>query len=591
MAWDRGGFDRFRKPAGHYRNPTWKVDERRSRRFTVTFLKELLRISRKSQKALVDDTQSGQSRPTILFVKPDPIAPRRLGESSAPPKGSQARAGRWVAGVLVLVVAGVVASVRLRSRQESSPAVSTGSQESELVDSHLAESTGAPVQAQPRWGTDEVLRRLAAIGSMTLDPRERVRLIQELIRSADLTEPGCGAAFWDFAFGRLTPETGLEPVLDTLGHFWAIADRDAAWAFLTDPERTSTNPHDRLGDSQFLALKGLLLEWMRSDVAGALERARSFSQPVRRSGLMVHLYLEWLATAPNDALAEFPNETFQDGMGGLSTRILLLGIVQRQNPALGLKLFDAIPREAWTGVDDPEEVAQHLEWITNHPQLGATLIERLPEPIARPLVTRLVDAWTQVDPMAALEWLVDQSKFAQTGPDVLGYLFKRLAEVDPTSAVARFERLSSQDQSPWAPVLAAEWANRDPRSAVAWAQARWQQGMGSEALLRGTESWIKTDPVGAAAFIREILPTVTQPAEQLEFAQLWVTAEPSAGLDTLRSLVPTEALEAPAAACAELKIEGLAKAFLSFAEQGRGLSGMRTKLPGAVSFRAKQGPS
>jgi hypothetical protein len=279
-------------------------------------------------------------------VKPDPIAPRRLGESSAPPKGSQARAGRWVAGVLVLVVAGVVASVRLRSRQESGSAVSTGSQESESVDSHLAESTGAPVQAQPRWGTDEVLRRLAAIGSMTLDPRERVRLIQELIRSADLTEPGCGAAFWDFAFGRLTPETGLEPVLDTLGRFWAIADRDAAWAFLTDPERTSTNPHDRLGDSQFLALKGLLLEWMRSDVAGALERARSFSQPVRRSGLMVHLYLEWLTTAPNDALAEFPNETFQDGMGGLSTRILLLGIVQQQNPALGLKLFDAIPREA-----------------------------------------------------------------------------------------------------------------------------------------------------------------------------------------------------------------------------------------------------
>ena len=242
-------------------------------------------------------------------------------------------------------------------------------------------------------------------------------------------------------------------------------------------------------------------------------------------------------------------------------------------------------------MDDPEEVAQHLEWITNHPQLGATLIERLPETIARPLVTQIVDAWTQVDPMAALEWLVDQSKFAQTGPDVLGYLFKRLAEVDPTSAVARFERLSSQDQSPWAPVLAAEWANRDPRSAVSWAQARWQQGMGPEALLRGTESWIKTDPVGAAAFIREILPTVTQPAERLEFAQLWVTAEPSAGLDTLRSLVPTEALEAPAAACAELKIEGLAKAFLSFAEQGRGLSGMRTKLPGAVSFRAKQGPS
>lgn len=353
-----------------------------------------------------------------------------------------------MAGVLVLVVARVVASVRLRSRQESSPAVSTGSQESELVDSHLAESTGAPVQAQPRWGTDEVLRRLAAIGSMTLDPRERVRLIQELIRSADLTEPGCGAAFWDFAFSRFTSDTGLMAVLNTLGHVWAIADRSAAWTYLTDPKRTSSDPHNTLNLGQFEALRGLLSEWMRSDVPGALERARSLSPRTHQTELLTSLY----------------------------------------------------------------------------PQL--------------------LEAWTHVDPLAALDWLLDRSEFAETQPYILGKLFKHLVEVDLTSAVGRFERISPKDQNQWAPVLAAEWANRDPRSAVSWAQARWQQGMGPEALLRGTESWIKTDPVGAAAFIREILPTVTQPAEQLEFAQLWVTAEPSAGLDTLRSLVPTEALEA-----------------------------------------------
>ena len=79
---------------------------------------------------------------------------------------------------------------------------------------------------------------------------------------------------------------------------------------------------------------------------------------------------------------------------------------------------------------------------------------------------------------------------------------------------------------------------------MAWAQARWQQELGPEALLRGTEAWVKTDPAGAAAFLQEILPTVTKPSERLELTQLWVTADPSAALDTFRTLVPAEALDA-----------------------------------------------
>lgn len=55
---------------------------------------------------------------------------------------------------------------------------------------------------------------------------------------------------------------------------------------------------------------------------------------------------------------------------------------------------------------------------------------------------------------------------------------------------------------------------------------------------------MKTDPAAAAAFLQEMLPTVTQPSERLELAQLWVTADPSAALDPFRTLVPAEALEA-----------------------------------------------
>jgi hypothetical protein len=44
--------------------------------------------------------------------------------------------------------------------------------------------------------------------------------------------------------------------------------------------------------------------------------------------------------------------------------------------------------------------------------------------------------------------------------------------VDPKSAVHRFERISADIQSQWAPTLTAEWAAQDPRAAIDWAQAR-----------------------------------------------------------------------------------------------------------------------
>jgi hypothetical protein len=213
---------------------------------------------------------------------------------------------------------------------------------------------------------------------MTQDPDERVRLIKELIRSADLKASGCGAAFWDFALSKLTPETGLEAVLDTLGRSWGTADRSAAWAFLMDPERTSVDPHDNLGSSQFVALKGLLLEWMRSDLPGALEQARSVTQPMHRRTLLINLYTQWLTSAPEDALAGFSTETFEAGMGGLKTWILFMMLVEEKRPSLVPKLLDSIPREVWTHAGDTEDAARGLDWLSHRPRLGAAILERLP---------------------------------------------------------------------------------------------------------------------------------------------------------------------------------------------------------------------
>ncbi len=457
---------------------------------------------------------------------------------------SKSRTGRWMAGALVLVMVGSVVAVRLHSRRVGAPASVAVAPESEVADSSSTDGNASLATVETGLGTEEVLRRLAAIERATEDPKERARLIAKLIGSADLKAPGCGAAFWDFALGRLNDIPSLVVVFEALGRAWHHADQTAAWSFLTHPERTSADPYDKMGISRFSALNGLLLEWMRSDVPGALEQARLFEEPLAGPRLLVSLYRSWFATAPQDALAGFATEAFRDGSGGLNTRIALMEVLHRPNPSLGLKLFETIPREVWNRVANPSDVAIRLNWVTDQPQLGTAIIERLPDAIASGLVTSLIEIWTQVDPVAAMDWLVDRSKIDQAQSFAVGRLIEKVVQIDPTLAAAQVDRLSPKDQSQWAPVLAAEWANRDPKAAVAWAQARWQQELGPEALLRGTEAWVKTDPAGAAAFLQEILPTVTKPSERLELTQLWVTADPSAALDTFRTLVPAEALDA-----------------------------------------------
>jgi hypothetical protein len=63
-------------------------------------------------------------------------------------------------------------------------------------------------------------------------------------------------------------------------------------------------------------------------------------------------------------------------------------------------------------------------------------------------------------------------------------------------------------------------------------------------LVRGAESWIRTDAAGAAAFLKEMSPMVRQPSDRQELVELWVTAEPSAALGALNEVVPAQGRDA-----------------------------------------------
>ena len=135
----------------------------------------------------------------------------------------------------------------------------------------------------------------------------------------------------------------------------------------------------------------------------------------RRTSL-INLYTQWLTSAPEDALAGFSTETFEDEVGGLKNWILFMMLLEEKHPSLVPKLLDSIPREVWTHAGDTYEVARELARISHQPRLGAAILERLPEPIARPLVSSLVRSWTYAEPLAALDWLLDHSCLLYTSP-------------------------------------------------------------------------------------------------------------------------------------------------------------------------------
>jgi hypothetical protein len=156
----------------------------------------------------------------------------------------------------------------------------------------------------------------------------------------------------------------------------------------------------------------------------------------------------------------------------------------------------------------------------------------------------VVDAWGEEDPNAALEWVLAHPAPDGSGESRVDSLMGALTRQDVAAAIARWDTASAEQQGKWLPTLTREWAIQDPAAASRWAEQQWQRGYGIVALVRGAESWIRTDAAGAAAFLKEVLPTVRQPSDRQELVQLWVTAEPSAALGALNEVVPAQGRDA-----------------------------------------------
>ena len=399
-------------------------------------------------------------------------------------------------------------------------------------------------KAEQRLSADEVARELAAILVANEGWYWRYGQMVQVIERADLTQPDCAAVIWSFAIGQPLPDGADAGLLEALGRCWIVADRVSAWAFLADSKRLGSDSSGNFDHRQSAALRGALSKWMESDGEEALRRARSLTGSRTRSDLVLHLYLKWLQSEPETALRSIRQAPIDEDPGIEDPRFFLLNIIDQKNPDLALRLARSIPTATWAQLSE-EKISEILGfWKSEHLEVAVALLQQLPENFSPRVTFEVVDAWGEQDSNAALEWVLAHPAPDGSGESRVDSLMGALTRQDVAAAIARWDAASAEQQGKWLPTLTREWAIQDPAAASRWAEQQWRLGHGIVALVRGAESWIRTDAAGAAAFLKEVLPTVRQPSDRQELVQLWVTAEPSAALGALSEVVPAQGRDA-----------------------------------------------
>jgi len=449
----------------------------------------------------------------------------------------------WMAGLLALGLLGTVARSRFQKATTSTAEDVRHETHPPLATTESPGKVGLP-KSEQRLSAEEVARELAAILTTNESWQWRFNQMVQVIEKADLTQPDCAAVIWDFAIGQPLPNGMDAGLLEALGRCWIVADRASAWAFLADSKRLGSDSSGNFDHRQSAALSGALSKWMESDGEEALRRARSLTGSRTRWDLVVGLYLKWLQSEPEMALRSIRQAPIDEDPEIEDPRFFLLNVVDQKTPDLALRLARSIPTAIWASLSE-EKVSEILGfWKSEHLEVAVVLLQQLPENFSPRVTSEVVNAWGEQDPSAALEWMLAHPAPDGSGESRVDSLMAGLTRRDPAAAIARWDAASAEQQGKWLPTLTREWAIQDPASASHWAEQQWRRGHGIVGLVRGAESWIRNDAAGAAAFLKEVLPTVRQPSDRLELVQLWVTAEPSAALGALSEVVPAQGRDA-----------------------------------------------
>lgn len=178
-------------------------------------------------------------------------------------------------------------------------------------------------------------------------------------------------------------------------------------------------------------------------------------------------------------------------------------------------------------------------WAAQDPEKAAATVAGLPATQRARVATGLVEAWSQSDPSAAMTWIQNTLKSEARSSAMFACIEGGLAN-DPqkvADALARLDDTSLQRQA--APTLVEGWARKDPAAATAWTLALPEGKTRMLALDRIAPAWVQTDLPAVREFIATTPAATLPPSLASAVGQALAATDPQGALAFANGLAPT----------------------------------------------------
>jgi hypothetical protein len=243
----------------------------------------------------------------------------------------------------------------------------------------------------------------------------------------------------------------------------------------------------------------VLRAWGERDPRAAVAWALAQEQGARQ--LDMEAALTGAARQPDVALAIGRQLLVGDtaaASGYVTALIGALGAAGQFWPALTLAIEGpAAARDDWT-------TATLRRWAEVQPEGAITALEALAgEPAREPGFRAVVDGWAATNPSTLAAFAAQLPPGSERGY-ALGQAIDRWSQQDAAAMsawVAHLPPSAERDRGALAMVIQADGANRDARSAVAWAESIGDSVLRLAALAAAVREWAAGDPVATRGYV------------------------------------------------------------------------------------------
>jgi hypothetical protein len=235
--------------------------------------------------------------------------------------------------------------------------------------------------------------------------------------------------------------------------------------------------------------------------AATLEYLRDVAEWRTRDGAYVDLVAGWVGSGDVDGATEFVSRYPDSNARDILTEALVKALLAREGPDELMQWADAVPLDAerkfkktafrkalrqassrdpvrasvWFESHRGEDYALRMlavvaaEWVEVDPDAAiAWVLAQSPGPAPQGALERLMNRWVKIDPNAATAFMRDSEPHESTSPMLFPFIIG-IAATDPAEASRWIERVSEEREREQAIVLVAvAWRRQNAPEAQAW---------------------------------------------------------------------------------------------------------------------------